>query len=461
MTATVFLALELGSTRWKLAFAVTRASRPRLRTVPAGDLAALWREMAAAKQRFALEPDTPVRSCYEAGRDGFWLHRALSAHGISNVVVDPSSIAVDRRQRRVKTDRDRCLETGDATDECRGRRSARVARGPGAVGRGRSRSAPAAGMGNRPGGSEADSESDAGLARHARASGVPLTAGFAARLATVRVWDGGELPAALIARLEREWIQLQQVEARQTVLRRARTTRVQTRSDTVAHQTRQLAQLCGVATNGALTLTTELFAWRGFTNGRQIGAIVGLTPTPYRSDQTVVEQGISRSGQSARPRAEHRARLGVAAVSADQCAQSVVPTAVWPAWARPAHRDCGAGAQAADCLLALSGPGRAAGGRPGEGVTDARSGNGSDGAGARRSWRVRVSPRGPPVRQRERRAPAVVLRRTRMKDRVLAIIATRIEGGSTRQYLATCNDWPARVVHMGVAATAASAVLVA
>jgi transposase len=68
------------------------------------------------------------------------------------------------------------------------------------------------------------------------------------------------------------------------------------RSDRVATQTRQLAALRGVATNGALTLTTELFAWRQFTNRRQIGAIVGLTPTPYRSDQTRIEQGISRSG---------------------------------------------------------------------------------------------------------------------------------------------------------------------
>jgi transposase len=123
-----------------------------------------------------------------------------------------------------------------------------------------------------------------------------LTAAFTARLRTLRLWDGRALSAALIARLEREWTRLRQVEARQTVLRRARTQRVQHLSDLVACQTRQLAQLCGVATNGALTLTTELFAWREFRNGRQIGAIVGLTPTPYRSDQMVVEQGISRSG---------------------------------------------------------------------------------------------------------------------------------------------------------------------
>lgn len=295
MTATLFLALDLGSTRWKLAFAVTRAARPRLRTVVAGDLAALWQELTAAKLRFMLGPETPVRSCYEAGRDGFWLHRALSAHGISNVVIDPSSIAVDRRQRRAKTDRlDASKLVAQLMNAAAGdRRGWREVRVP-----------------------SVEVEADRHLQREwetvredrkrirNRIQGllvthgvqVPLTAGFGARLATVRIWDGRLLPEALIARLQREWSQLQQVEARQTVLRRARTTRVQTQADAVAQQTRQLARLCGVATNGALTLTTELFAWRGFTNGRQIGAIVGLTPTPYRSDQTVVEQGISRSG---------------------------------------------------------------------------------------------------------------------------------------------------------------------
>ena len=66
MTTTLFLALELGDTRWQLAFAVTRAARPRLRTITAGDLAALWREMAAAQERFGVGPEAPVRSCYEA-----------------------------------------------------------------------------------------------------------------------------------------------------------------------------------------------------------------------------------------------------------------------------------------------------------------------------------------------------------------------------------------------------------
>jgi transposase len=150
MPATLFLALELGSTRWKLAFAVTRARRPRLRTIAAGDLAALWHEIAIAKERFALEAAAPVWSCYEAGREAFWLHRALTAHDLSNVVVDPSSIAVDRRQRRIKTDRiDASKLVVQLMNAAAGDRRG-LAGGPRAVDRGGSGSPPAAGMGNRP-----------------------------------------------------------------------------------------------------------------------------------------------------------------------------------------------------------------------------------------------------------------------------------------------------------------------
>ena len=58
-----------------------------------------------SKHRHGLSESATVFSCYEAGRDGFWLHRALLSEGIENIVVDPSSVAVDRRARRAKTDR--------------------------------------------------------------------------------------------------------------------------------------------------------------------------------------------------------------------------------------------------------------------------------------------------------------------------------------------------------------------
>ena len=79
--ATLYLACELGSTKWTLGFTPAPAQRPRVRTIAAGDLRALEQELSAAKARFGLALETPVRSCYEAGRDGFWLHRWLLDQG--------------------------------------------------------------------------------------------------------------------------------------------------------------------------------------------------------------------------------------------------------------------------------------------------------------------------------------------------------------------------------------------
>jgi transposase len=102
---TLFLAFELGQNKWKLGFTIGLAQQPRERTIPAGALDALQQEIARAKQRFGLPKDARVVSCYEAGHDGFWLHRALVAHGVTNHVIDSASIEVNRRQRQAKTDR--------------------------------------------------------------------------------------------------------------------------------------------------------------------------------------------------------------------------------------------------------------------------------------------------------------------------------------------------------------------
>ena len=103
--AALYLALELGSTKWTLAFTISAAQAPRLRSITAGDLAALAREIERARERFGLTGSVALISCYEAGRDGFWLHRWLVAYGHRNVVVDSSSIEVNRRARRAKSDR--------------------------------------------------------------------------------------------------------------------------------------------------------------------------------------------------------------------------------------------------------------------------------------------------------------------------------------------------------------------
>lgn len=293
--ACLFMALDLGSKTWQIAFAVGLGHRPRMVRMPARDLRRLWEEIERAKARYEWPSNAPVVSCYEAGRDGFWLHRALEAQGITNTVVDPSSIAVDRRARRAKTDRldatALVVQLINATaGDRRGWRPLHVPSGQAEADRYLQREWETV----RDDRTRIRNRIQGLLATHGVS--VPVTARFLPRLVAVRRWDDQPLPDELIARLTREWTQLQAVETRRTELRRLRAARVRRCEDRIARQTRQLAGLRGIAENGALTLSTELFGWRAFTNGRQIGASAGLTPTPYRSDGTVLEQGISQSG---------------------------------------------------------------------------------------------------------------------------------------------------------------------
>jgi len=103
--ASLYLAFELSKEKWKLGFSTGLGQPARRRTIDAGDLLALQQEIEGAQRRFRLPTDAPVKSCYEAGREGFWLHRYLLEVGIENLVVDSSSIQVDRRAKRAKTDR--------------------------------------------------------------------------------------------------------------------------------------------------------------------------------------------------------------------------------------------------------------------------------------------------------------------------------------------------------------------
>ena len=103
--STLSVAFELGNAEWKLAMTITVDQAPLVRTMPARDLTTLETEIARAKVHFGVRASAPVQSCYEAGRDGFWLHRYLESRGVQNRIVDSSSIEVNRRRRRTKTDR--------------------------------------------------------------------------------------------------------------------------------------------------------------------------------------------------------------------------------------------------------------------------------------------------------------------------------------------------------------------
>src|ERR1041384_5457305 len=101
----LYVAVELGKKEGERARGAGFGVVPWVRTIVAGDLAAFDRAVRDGRRRFHLSVQAPVVSCYEAGRDGFWIHRALGARGIANRVVDSASIEVNRRARRTKTDR--------------------------------------------------------------------------------------------------------------------------------------------------------------------------------------------------------------------------------------------------------------------------------------------------------------------------------------------------------------------
>src|ERR1041385_6615624 len=98
------LALELGRKKWKLGFTIGLGQKARKKNICGADTEALRNELVLAKRRFGLAEDARVVSCYEAGPEGFWLHRWLLSIGVENSVIDSSSIEVNRRKRRAKSD---------------------------------------------------------------------------------------------------------------------------------------------------------------------------------------------------------------------------------------------------------------------------------------------------------------------------------------------------------------------
>ena len=162
----LFVAFELGKTTWKLAMTTGLAVTPWVRTVAAGDLAAVDEVLQRARARFGLTA-ARVISCYKAGRDGFWIHRALVTRGVENRVVDSSSIEVNRRKRRAKSDRlDAEKLVRLLARVCAGNRGAwSEVRVPSAVGSG---AASQPGAADADGGADGAAESNRQLAGHGR-----------------------------------------------------------------------------------------------------------------------------------------------------------------------------------------------------------------------------------------------------------------------------------------------------
>ena len=233
-------------------------------------------------------------SCYEAGREGFWLHRWLVAHAVNNQVIDSSSIEVNRRARRAKRDR---LDLGGllsllARDQ-QGDRRWRVVRVP-----------------------SVDEEDARQLHRTRetvqqdrnrlinRLKGLmttqgltlPVDATFPTQLETAQLWDGRPIPPGLKARLHRAWAQLEFLNRTLEELDAERGALTADPQTTMGRYVGALPTLRGIGPVGTWTLTTEIFGWRQIKNRRQLGALVGLVPAPYQSGESAHDQGITRAG---------------------------------------------------------------------------------------------------------------------------------------------------------------------
>jgi transposase len=290
------MSLELGWESWKLAFAAGPGPAPRRRDILARDLSRLAEEIAAAKRRLKLPSDCPVVSCYEAGRDAFWLHRWLLAQGVQNVVVDSSSIEVNRRQRRAKSDRLDAAKLLSMLIRYAGGESKlwSVVEAP-------SEEQEDARQLHR----ELMTLTQEATEHTNRIKGLLATCGlalqidkhFPKKLKELQQWDGTPVPPAMHQRLLREFERLQVANRQAREIEQQRAKDIRQREDSKAvDQVRKLLGLKGLGVGSAWLYVHEFFAWRNFKNRRQVGALAGLAPTPYASGQTDRDQGISKAG---------------------------------------------------------------------------------------------------------------------------------------------------------------------
>ena len=295
-----FVAIELSKSSWVVGFQTPLAQQTSRYQLKACDAKALLDLIERGRVRVARELGRPVEvmSCYEAGYDGFWLHRVLQAHGIRNHVLDPASLQVNRRARRPKTDRiDADQMVRALIRRLRGEREAcSVVCVPSP---------------------EQEDARRLHRERHRliaervahvnRIKGLCATQGIydyqpqssdrLERIEKLRTGDGRALPTRLKAEIVREIKRLElvlemivTVEAeRDRILKEEKSTHLN------ADKIKLLAKLKAIGPEFSTTLVGEVF-YREFANRRQLGSYVGLASSPFCSGSLDRDQGISKAG---------------------------------------------------------------------------------------------------------------------------------------------------------------------
>jgi transposase len=359
---TIRVAIELSHSSWIVAVRLPDVEKSRLHRLEGGDTAALLTLINDLRSRLSTKLGGPVNvaCCFEAGRDGFWLHRVLTAHGIAAYVLEPTSILVNRRARRAKTDR---LDAEGML-----RVLAAWLNGDRQI----------CSMVHVPSPEEEDAKRPHREREHLvqerlrienRIEALLFTQGIRGRpslrswerdIAELRTGDGRKLPPLLRAEVERL---RRRLVLTLDLIREMETERDEALTATHAEATTQkitaLQRIRGIGPNFAAVLVCEVL-YRSFANRRQLASYVGIAPLPKR--QRGPRSKHQSCGEAASPHNAHPACLVVAALPAQQRARDMVPRACrHTTGAHPADRHRGDGKKAADRALALRRDRRGAG----------------------------------------------------------------------------------------------------
>lgn len=295
----VHVAIELSAVSWLIGARLPGVEKVRLHRVEAGDTKALLtlieelRSRASSKSSGAAE----VTCCFEAGRDGFWLHRLLTAHGIATYVLEPTSILVNRRARRANTDRLdaegmlRVLAAWLSGD----RRVCSMVHVP----------TPEEEDAKRPH-REREHLVQERLRIENRIAALLFTQGIRGRpslrswerdIAELRTGDGRTVPPLLrveLDRLRRRLVLTLELIG-ELEADRAKAVEEARACDVMVGKTVALQRIRGIGENFAAVLVREVF-YRWFGNRRHLASYVGITPMPYQSGGMDRDRGISRAG---------------------------------------------------------------------------------------------------------------------------------------------------------------------
>ena len=296
---TIFVAIELSQKSWLVTLHSPDKGKLSRHKLEGGDHVELLALISRVRERAAraLGGVPAVVSCYEAGYDGFWLHRLLLAAGITNYVFDPASIAVDQRARRVKTDRidgEKMLRTLMAY--LRGEpRVVRIVQVPAPEQEDVRRASRERGRLIKE--QTAHTTRIKALLRLlGMAVGNPRRRDWLSWLAAQRDWQGQAVPRRMLAEIKHEHARLMLVrEQLEALVQASAQADPAPAAAQMAERNELLLRLKCLGPAFATTLTNEVF-YKDFRNRREVASYFGLTPSPWQSGGIDRDQGISKAG---------------------------------------------------------------------------------------------------------------------------------------------------------------------